>query len=172
MGRVPLNLLSGLCVVSFCETAICGLSHSPIQGAISGAASELGRGGVRGSTVFNPDQVKSCGWCGAVGFGFSSGGEQLGDPLDIRSAGSDPDNCAGQHSDHTIQKAASFELESNQFLSVLKADPVNGADGRGCCLKAIRGKRGKVVGADQLVSGGAQNIEVEIIRNVPGPADF
>ena len=131
-----------------------------------------GWGRSRGSTVFNPDQVKSCGGGGAVGFGFSAGGEQVGNPVDIRSAGRDSDNGPGQHSDHPIQKAASFELENNQFLAVLKADLVNGPGGGDCCLTAIRGKRGKVVGAGQMVSGGAQEIEVELIRHMPGSADF
>ena len=114
--------------------------RGPIQGLFQERRLSWGRGGVGGSTVFNPDQVKSGGWGGAVGFDFSSGGEQLGDPVDIRSAGRDPDNGAGQHSDHPIQKAASFELENNQFLSPVKADLVNGADGGDCCLTAIRGK--------------------------------
>ena len=140
-GPVPRSTLSLCSLWPLCEiSSSCLAPRVSFQVLFQERSLSWGWGRFRGSTVFNPDQVKSGGGSGTVGFGFSAGGEQLGDPLDIRSAGRDPDNGAGQHSDHPIQKAAAFELENHQFLSALKADPVNRAGGGDCCLTAIRGK--------------------------------
>src|SRR2546426_10924962 len=99
----------------------------------------------------------------------SSRSEHFSDVIHVSLAGGALNNRADNQADHLVEKSIAIEIDRQARTPPADGNRVNRSDSVFLHLAAIGGESGKIMPADESVSSGLDDRQINWSTNMPGP---